>query len=183
MASQSLWPKAVVSLLLCPKVVISLFLCLKVVIGLFFNGGPMHLHGWSSARSSLASSAAVVPWWLLAPFLGESWEGGHHVGVPESHPTYQSDYSFAGGNSSGFQVQSSYSSSHSQYTRFLPSYLVRRCGRDWLVPQPSVRNNLVLCHGRASSPGVHQISLGTSVHFSCWHCYLFWGELLQLQSG
>ena len=43
---------------------------------------------------------------LVATFLGESQEGGHHAGVPKSDPLYRGNHGVARGNSSGFQVQS-----------------------------------------------------------------------------
>ena len=97
MASQSLHPKAVISL---P-----------------FRGGLQCLLWWIAPLWSLFGQ---VPFGqlihgsaLVAIFFGESWEQGHHVGVPENHPPYQGNYGVTQGNSSAFQVQSPYGSGHS----------------------------------------------------------------------
>ena len=91
MATQSFCPKVVISLSFCPEAVIGLPFSPKVVIGLSFRRGPRWVASSWLVFSKVLLGQLIWGGVLLVTlplFFGESWEGGHHVGVPDSHPPY-----------------------------------------------------------------------------------------------
>ena len=179
MLSQSLHPKVVISLTFFPKWSSaypptqrqSLAHLLGEVSNVLY--GWWHLHGCSLAKSPSASSSMAVHWWLSSlesPGREATMQGFPKVILPTEVITVSPGIT---------PVASKFSLPMEVVTVSIhglsPPTWSEGVGETGSSPG-TVVGMIWVCHGRASSLEVHQISLGAIVHFSHWHFYLFFGE-------